>query len=147
MTDRIRRDHEHMRLALEAPTSTESLRAMTDFHSGVFDDVVSTQLPGWGASDFLVHGNETHFQIVAEFRGGSGSMFDRSYAANALRTWHELASEVVRLREVARSADQLAGAVRELNYVLPDCGCTEKHRCRLHAALENYFEATRRREL
>lgn len=67
--------------------------------SGVFDDVVSTQMRGWGASNFLVHQKETHFQVVAEFRSGSGNMFDRYYAAHVLRTWHLLAAEVLRLRE------------------------------------------------
>ena len=95
-----------MRHALEVPLSDGGLRTMmVEFHSGVFDDVVTTQIKGWGASNFLVHDNDTHFTIVAEFRGGSGSMFDRDYAANALRTWHLLAREVLKLRDESQEAE------------------------------------------
>lgn len=93
------------------PMSDESLRKIKDnFHTGTFDDCEGTQLKGWGAANFLVHTKENAFQIIAEFRGGSGSMFDRWYAENALRTWHQLAHEVLNLRqEVARLREEAGG--------------------------------------
>jgi hypothetical protein len=129
-------DHDLMRKALEAPTSTEGISAMRQFHSGVFDDVISTQLKGWGADNFLVHGNDTHFTIVAEFR--SGNRHDRSYAANALRTWHVLAEDVLRLREADRDAQKLAVLLRDqIGYGA--CGCTDEQKCRAHVFLTDYY--------
>lgn len=79
--------------------SSKDIQQVLNRHSGVFDDVVSKQLEGWGASTFLVHSRETHFKIVAEWRSGSGSMHDSDYAAIALQTWHLLAEEVLELRQ------------------------------------------------
>ena len=139
-------DHDLMRKGLEAPTSTESLDAMVQFHSGVFDDVVSSQLDGWGASDFLVHSDPilTYFTIVAEFRSGSGNMFDRQYAANALRTWHELAAEVICLRTMEEDAARIVEGLRRCD--LHPCGCTDEQRCDLHAALDTYHKHRKEHE-
>lgn len=89
------------------PTRVRSidLRDALEYHSGVFDDVSTKQLDGWGASNFLVHARYEQpnrgngFKIVAEWRSGSGSMYDRNYATHALRTWHLLAKEVLELRK------------------------------------------------
>lgn len=85
---------------------TKILQEMLELHSGIFNDVATEQLPGWGASNFLTHekyeqpGRGMGFRIVAEWRSGSGGMYDQDYATYALRTWHLLAKEVLRLREV-----------------------------------------------
>jgi len=89
--------------AAKYPLCTKLLHLLeSDVYSGVFDDVATAQLKGFGASNFLVHENETSFQVVAEWRSGSGNIFDRDYGAHALRTWHLLARDILRLREQLR---------------------------------------------
>lgn len=89
--------------------SDESLRKIKDsFHTGLFDGCEGVQLKPFGASNFLVHQNKLKPMVIAEFRSGSGNMFDRWYACNALRTWHQLAHEVLNLREeVARLREKV----------------------------------------
>ena len=84
---------------------SQELQEMLELYSGVFNDVATEQLPGWGASNFLTHvgyeqpGRGMGFRIVAEWRSGSGNTYDHDYATYALRTWHRLAREVLELRE------------------------------------------------
>ena len=77
----------------------DELEKMLRLHSGVFDDVATRQLPGWGASNFLIHEGDEPFEIAAEWRSGSGSCLDRDYATRALRTFHLLARAYIALRE------------------------------------------------
>lgn len=63
-------------------------------------DVRTAQLQGFGPDDFLVlHEEQKHFQIVAEFKAASGSFRTRAYMANAINTWPKLAEEVLELRK------------------------------------------------
>ena len=85
----------------------EELEKILELHTGVFDDVATEQLSGWGGSSLLIHKTDKHFKmesqslkkIAAGWRSGSGSNSDRRYATHALRTWHLLAKAYIELRE------------------------------------------------
>lgn len=100
-------------MPLTSELTSKGIRDVLEMYSGVFDDVCNTQLEGWGASNFLVHFSPKPFQIVAEFRSGSGSMYDCDYATHALRTWHILAAEVLELRERLEKSDGQDGKTNE----------------------------------